>query len=194
MSAKDNEKEIVEDSFDEPVTLIARAMNALSVGERETCYEELHGVADHVRESPEFLEEKLAEFDQATLIVKNKPAYDRAFDRCPEYVESERTKFLRSENYDPAKAAKRMVNFFQAKLELWGEDSLHRPIRMSDFSEDDKVAFESGVAQLLPSRDSAGRAVVTFFHQECHAYYRTPENMVGPSRPVPNTSRVDPTT
>ena len=164
--------------LDAPVTLIARAMNSLSVGEREKGYEDLHGVADQVAETPQLLEAKLKEFDQAMMSIEEKPAYELAIARDPAFVESERVKFLRCENYDPLRAAKRMVKFFQSKLELWGKERLHRRILLSDLDKDDRASLNSGSAQCLPSRDSAGRAVMFFFYRECHAQYKTPPNMV----------------
>jgi hypothetical protein len=164
---------------DDPDSLIAEAMNSLSVNERDRVYEEVHGVADQVvHETPQFLQYKLLEIDQALALIPNKPAFDRAFALAPYYVQGERIKFLRSEQYDPAKAAKKMVNHFQAKSDLWGEDKIHRPIVLSDFTYDDYAFLKSGVAQVLPARDRSGRAL--FFHsfREFAGYYKTHENIV----------------
>jgi hypothetical protein len=163
---------------DDPVSMIAQAMNSLSVGEREQVYEDVHGVADQVTETPELIQQKLFEFDLAIASIRDKPAFEQAVAMNPLFVQSERIKFLRSENYDAVKASRRMVNFFKAKLELWGEDKLHRQIVLTDLSHDDRATLESGVAQVLPFRDRSGRPVIFASIREFSSHFKTYQNLV----------------
>jgi hypothetical protein len=165
---------------DDPISMIAQAINSLSVGERAKIYEDVHGVADQVTETPQFVQQKLFEFDLAIASIRDisRPAFDQAVAMNPSFVQGERIKFLRSENYDAVKASERMVNFFQAKLELWGEDKLGRQITYADFSGDDKAMLESGVIQILPSRDRSGRAVTFSSVREYANSFKTYHNLV----------------
>ena len=59
---------------------LAKEMNELSVQDRERLFEEIHGVAADVEESPEFLEQKLQDFDTALskLSYAKRKVLDRA--------------------------------------------------------------------------------------------------------------------
>ena len=164
-------------AVEEPMSLIARALNALSVDQRSAAYEDLHGVADEIEETPQLIQSKLLELDQALATIQEKSAFDRAMARSPEYVRSERLKFLRCENFDAPKAAKRMASFFETKLELWGDETLHRRITLNDFNEDDLATLKSGVMQICSSRDSTGRAIMVYFFRESHSHYKESKNM-----------------
>ena len=47
-----------------------------------------------------------------------------------------RLRFLRSELFDAAKAAKKIVGFLDLLLEYYGEFALRRPIRLSDLGKE----------------------------------------------------------
>lgn len=57
-------------------------------------------------------------------------------------------------------AAQRLVHYWNQKVELWGEERAFRPITVHDFVGQDRDALEKGGLRVLPSRDSAGRAIV----------------------------------
>lgn len=143
-------------------SIMALELNSMSFQERGLAYEEIHGVDDIVAETPEFVAEKLAALDEALFCIKNKPAYDQAVQANREYVKGHkfRLMFLRSERFNCEKAASRLVNFVEGKLQYFGPDSLGRPILFRDLDRDDVAALKTGYVQLLPSRDSAGRLII----------------------------------
>jgi hypothetical protein len=84
--------------------------------------------------------------------------------------------FLRSVEGSAKRAAKRFVQHFQTKLELFGQDRLCRPILLSDLDQYDMEALESGGFQILPQKDRAGRPIL-FGRYTCMRY-RSVTNMV----------------
>lgn len=151
-------KESFDATFD---TSLAQEMNALSLQERERKYEELHGVAEVVAETPEFLVESLQQLEQELLNIPNKQAYVRAWCINRKYVESRnfRVMFLRADLFDAKKAAARLVRFIEKKVEIFGPDTLARSLRLSDLNEDDLRTLKGGAVQILPSRDRSGRLI-----------------------------------
>ena len=150
--------------------LLASTLNKLSIKEREESMYELHGVAEAVPEDPEFVSKKMEDMEAALHNIVSKEAYVMAEFQSPQYVHDHkfRLQFLRSESFDPKKAAKRMVVFFQKKLELFGPDRLMKDIKLSDMDAKDMKALESGCFQLLPARDRAGRAICVVIPVSCH--------------------------
>jgi hypothetical protein len=141
---------------------VAQAINQMSLKEREVVYEELHGVARVVEETPAFVAQRLQALDQALRELSSKPAYDQAERICSQYVNNPkfRLMFLRAEYFDPKKAAIRLVKFMEEKLRYFGPRALARPLFLSDLDEDDKETVRSGALQILPARDRSGRAVL----------------------------------
>ena len=68
--------------------------------------------------------------------------------------------FLRSTKWDVELAAKKIVDFFQVKAELWGVDKVAKDITLEDFSEDDMAALRSGSNMILPIPDMPGRKIL----------------------------------
>ena len=93
-------------------------------------------------------------------------AYQMALQQDFQYVTSEKfqLQFLHADGFDhPEKAAIRIIQFFQIKLELFGKALLTKDITISDIynlSKHDKKSLESGFFQLLPVRDVGGRAIL----------------------------------
>jgi hypothetical protein len=143
---------------------VAKALNAMSMQERERCYHDIHGVSDVViDETPEFLESKLAELDvELSKISKKKEAYLLADAQDKEYTNCRklRLKFLRAESFNVQKAADHLFLYFEEKLNLFGrEQKLAKDIKLGDLDAEDREYLESGVGQLVPQRDRAGRCV-----------------------------------
>ena len=161
-------------------TLLAAEMNQMSLKERELVYEELHGVDEVIEETPSFINESLQELQRELQDISNKSAYNQAESMNPEYVQSQefRLMFLRAERFDAKKAASRLVNFMEGKLEYFGPDSLARPIELTDLDADDMAFIKSGVMQFLPGRDVAGRAILCDSISMHPRSYKTPRNMV----------------
>ena len=151
-------------------TSLAKEINQLSLAEREKgCYE-LHGVADVVEETPEFVEQCLCDLESEICKLEDnkKNAYEMAKKVNPGYIcgRSFRLKFLRADCFVTKKAATRLVGFLELKLELFGPKPIARELLLSDLNQDDMVLLQSGFFSVVPLRDSAGRTItvsVPFF-------------------------------
>ena len=142
--------------------VLAQEAYRLSMNEREEILDDLHGIAiTENEESAEFISRALTSLDDEIDQIPIKVAYEKALSLSPDYVRDPklRLKFLRADTFDPKSAAKRLVSFFEAKMELFGPEKVGQVIKLKDLSADDRVVLESGIIQALPGRDNAGRAV-----------------------------------
>ena len=73
-------------------------------------------------------------------------------------------KFLRADRFDSERAASRMVEYFRVKRDLFGPEKLSQEIMLEDLGNEGIQALKFGAQQILPTRDSQGRAIV-FGHQ-----------------------------
>ena len=160
--------------------VLAQELNRLNLQQRETLYEEIHGVDKIIDESPQFLHDKLAAFNNAILSIEEKPAYNLAYGIKSQYVEDPRFRlmFLRADSYDAALAANRCVNYLEEKHRLFGSGPLARRLFLSDLSKDDMVCLKSGALQVLPQRDKSGRAICGNFRNLIPRSYKVVDNMV----------------
>lgn len=103
-----------------------------------------------------------------------------ALEQDPEYIRNPkfRLMFLRSTNFEVPAAAQKLVAFLQGKWELFGPQTLTRSLLLSDLDKDDLACLKSGAYQLLPSRDSTGRAAIVDLHLILEKCYRNPINLV----------------
>jgi hypothetical protein len=149
---------------EDPSRILAKGMTDLSIEERESVFHDLHGVAEPIKEEPEFIAKSLAELDVEIAKKKNREAYEHAKRIDPQYVHSLefRLMFLRSERFDVKPTASRLVRHFETKLELFGPESLAREIRYEDLYEGAVKSLEAGDMQLVPLRDRTGRAIACF--------------------------------
>ena len=148
-------------------SLLAKEMYKLSTEERSRVLDEIHGVAEEIDETDEFITDCLKKMEEEVLKIRKRSAYEKALFVKPSAVKDPtfRLMFLRAEYYDPKKAAKRMVSYFHHKLRLFGFDSLIRPITLDDLDEHDKHALNAGTMQFLPIKDKSGRTIVCNFHK-----------------------------
>jgi lipopolysaccharide biosynthesis regulator YciM len=147
--------------------LLAKEMAAMSVQEREKSLNDIHGVSDLMDEEPSFVRAKMEEMDTELSKLTNnkgKEAYMQAESQNKEYVSCDkfRLKFLRAEMFNAKLAAGLMVRFFDEKEKLFGADKLTKEIKLWDLDEDDRKFLQSGVNQILPQRDPAGRRIITW--------------------------------
>jgi len=145
---------------------VVEGLNALSIKERENVYEEIHGIqnANTVEESPEMISRAVD--DLLNHIEKMKRPQKRAYEltrlMSPRFVRDQAflLMFLRADFFDVAKAATRLVNNFQVKLDLFGVDRLAKHITWDDMDEDDRSSVLDCSSQYYPElKDNAGRAV-----------------------------------
>eukprot|EP00526_Cylindrotheca_closterium_P009688 CAMPEP_0113622620 /NCGR_PEP_ID=MMETSP0017_2-20120614/11600_1 /TAXON_ID=2856 /ORGANISM="Cylindrotheca closterium" /LENGTH=420 /DNA_ID=CAMNT_0000532473 /DNA_START=31 /DNA_END=1290 /DNA_ORIENTATION=- /assembly_acc=CAM_ASM_000147 len=167
-------------SDDKIDSLIANALNQLSLDERETVYYEMHGVDEIVQETPGLVETSLNRLELELERIKHTHrkaiAYRMAEEMSPEYVQDQtlRMKFLRSEKFDVQKSAERMIRFFDCKLHFFGQAKLCQDITLQDLDKDDLKSLKAGYMQILPIRDRAGRAV--FIAVPSKQTFKTPMN------------------
>lgn len=151
--------------------ILAQELNDLSLQEREKVFNEIHGVADGVVETPEMIDEKLKELDECIRKIKKKPAFERALFLSPRYVRdrSFRVMFLRSTFFDATKAANKIVAYFRSKLELFGEEKLVKRLTLDDLDQDTLDELHRGSILWLPVKDRSNRPVL-FVVQKNFAY------------------------
>jgi hypothetical protein len=170
MQEEQGHQQRIEESID-PDNVVAKLvaeLNQMTFQEREKVCEELHGVEKITVETKELLATSLQEMEQALQGVPNRSIYEKAKRINADYVEdrSFRLMFLRSEYYNSERAALRLVKFLQNKVELFGEETLTRPIYLSDLSDDDVAFMKSGVVQLIQERDRSGRVILGDFNMD----------------------------
>lgn len=126
-----NMQDISSEEFNAPQESVdvqlAEELNGLSMQQRDQALHEIHGISAPLDETPELVSRKRIELDailRKLASKKTSSAYRLAVAINPEYASSESLQlmFLRSEEFDANKAAKKMVKFFEAKLELFGSD------------------------------------------------------------------------
>lgn len=141
--------------------LLAADMNSLSLQERDVVYDEIHGVANPVQETPSFVQTKLDELQQEIKKIKHEPAYDRATAMKPDYLLDPAfcIQFLRAKRFNTKAAAAQLVAHLEIKQELFGTHKLCSDISLSDLGEDDRDLLRSGMYPYIATRDRAGRAI-----------------------------------
>lgn len=145
--------------------ILAKELNDLSFKEREQVYDDIHGVSAGLadKETPEFIAKAIerlnAEIGQ--LPRTKRPTLDKAIFLKPSIETDMKFKlmFLRADEYDAFKAARRLAKYFEDKQSLFGEDKLVKKITLDDLNEEDMQLFRKGPCMVLPQKDSAGRPV-----------------------------------
>jgi hypothetical protein len=158
--------------------VLAKETCRLSLEEREEVLDDLHGITEIHEEASELIAGALTALEDEINQISKKTAYEQALSASPGYVHDPklRLQFLRADKFDHKRAAKRLVSFFEAKMELFGPEKVGRDIKLKDLSADDRDVLENGAMQALPGRDNAGRAV--FFQYLAHQRCPHVDNMV----------------
>jgi hypothetical protein len=151
--------------------LYNKDMYEMTPQEREQVLWDIHGVTSSSpellpKETPDFVQQKRHQLQQCLLQsnTHGTHAYSQALLQNARYVQSAEFQlpFLRCEQWQPAAACDKILQFLQLKLQLFGVDKLCRPhITISDLSKEDRKVLDSGFFQLLlTQRDVAGRAIM----------------------------------
>ena len=177
------EPDLSKDHFSD---LILDAFNALSLEDREKTTLKMYGILGGEDEenagafwdspssvssskSTEFIQEKLQEMDKELERIRASSAWsltiaaiDLAESTNLAYVQNPkfRRKFLAVEQWDATKAAARFIRHFDFKMELFGPDCVARDITISDLTREEIKILKQGHLQVLPVRDTAGRAIM----------------------------------
>jgi hypothetical protein len=142
-------------------SLLVEQLNKMSMQERLKIEEEVHGVADRIYEDPTEMAKLLERMDRELRKIKKKQAYDKATFLSPAHVKDPKLlmRFIRSERYDPVKAAIRMIKYFELKLELFGPDRLVKDITFEDLDSEAQAVIASGRIWFTRHKDRSGRGV-----------------------------------
>ena len=176
-------------------SFLVDTMNRLSMNEKEEAFADVHGISDSIEETPNFVQQKLSELDNGILklvggdgpgqsngVSAAAAAYNMARSMSPSYVSSRkiRLQFLRAHVFNVHEAARRILDFFELKLELFGKEKLTKDIELCDLDDEDMKCLESGWVLLRPERDSTGRPILTIVPIAASAISEscTPENKV----------------
>jgi len=113
--------------INQSMVTLAQDLNALTVQQREKIYNEVHGVADIIDEKPEFVSECLTTMRkclESEIPPTRKKAMDRAVFLRPSIRSDDKfhLMFLRARQFDSSKAALLMTQYFENKLELFGDE------------------------------------------------------------------------
>ena len=158
--------------------LLREELMKLSFEDRNKSQDEIHGVGcSAINETPEILNEALSELDRELnsniLPVEERRAYLKSQELFANttYVNSKafRLRFLRSTLFDVPKAAERINQYLSVMSDVFGEFTLERAPRISDFSKAELQEFRMGRYQFLPYRDRAppnGRRILAVFPDE----------------------------
>ena len=151
-------------AFDRDGARLAQEMHSLSVTERESIYEEIHGCGGIIQETPAMVAKCLEEIRSAIdqIPQQNRKAHSRAVFLRPSLESDDRCHlmFLRAHKFNATDAAYHMCRSFEHKLKLFGEEMLVKSITLDDLGETERFKhMYSGAVQMLPSTDSAGRGV-----------------------------------
>eukprot|EP00533_Pseudo-nitzschia_delicatissima_P002380 CAMPEP_0116089196 /NCGR_PEP_ID=MMETSP0327-20121206/6300_1 /TAXON_ID=44447 /ORGANISM="Pseudo-nitzschia delicatissima, Strain B596" /LENGTH=496 /DNA_ID=CAMNT_0003580379 /DNA_START=226 /DNA_END=1716 /DNA_ORIENTATION=- len=155
--------------------LMAKEFLSLSFQDRNDINEEMHGVSCLMPiETPELMDESLTKLEHeiGRIPSEEKGKYQLSQERYGTRNSSQeggsyvndvdfRMRFLRIELFDAEKSAKKLCQFLDVIVDLFGEYALQRPIRLSDFSEEELQVMRTGNLQLLPFRDRSGRRIIT---------------------------------
>ncbi|CAJ1939093.1 unnamed protein product [Cylindrotheca closterium] len=150
-------------------TQIASDLAQASPGDRERAYFDLHGIPNVWSETPQLIQQNLERMDQKVQGIRYKVAFEMAEAQSSRYVRDRelRLTFLRADMFDANKAALRFARFFQAKLDLFGQEKLALNITQDDLDHDDMMLLNSGYGRFLEQPDQTGRPVaVLFFNEE----------------------------
>ena len=142
--------------------MVTEGFEKLSPQDRNRSFDDLHGVSKPTEESPALVQRALEQLEVAiSKIDSERSAYDKAMFLNPNYCQNRdfRMMFLRSERFDVAKAALRMMRYFDLKLTLFGYKCLVRDVTFKDLDPEAQEIFMSGRGWFLNQHDRSGRRI-----------------------------------
>lgn len=166
---------------------------SISEQEREALRLDLYGYAALQRETPDFLQERLAALQDYLqqnddIPDSKKMVYEQALQECPDVVREESNPlfFLRAENYDAEAAAAGLVQYWIVRKAIWGnaafqpleqlehihQQQLKQQQQQQDYHNPPPSSPDSPIGNyiLLPN-DDMGRSVL-FFAEAGHQQAR----------------------
>jgi len=164
----------------------------------------MYGQRPQPEETPEFLSAKYAELEEelSKIPTEKKQGWTSANLKCPLLTnESHRLMFLRCEVFNVKEAAKRICNYWDKRIELFGEVLAYKPLHVGgangalhENSENtqqdaDRVRFTwkglyLGFIRPLMTHDTGGRAIVYTDPSVLKGYNHTVEERYGVVRSI----------
>ena len=113
-------------------------------------------------ETPAFVREKLVEFESALdeVAVGEKRGYLMAKEKCPS--ECDKLVFLRCEVFNVDQAVCRFVKYWNARIQVFGEEKAFLPMTIDGAMKDDAECIQLGYLQVASQVDPDGRAIGLF--------------------------------
>ena len=113
--------------------LLSNELKRLTLQEREKVTDDIHGIAKVADETPEFVKEHVAKFDEEIMKLRRRHGRNKSSDFAAAYEKARflnphlvlhdaefKLMFLRGDGFDAAVAASRMMKYFTTKLDLFG--------------------------------------------------------------------------
>ncbi|KAL3899896.1 MAG: hypothetical protein SGARI_006363 [Bacillariaceae sp.] len=143
---------------------VLQDFSKLTLAEQNLAYEDVHGVAELVKETPELIEKACHDLLQhlSETDYPNKASYLKALEKGSGYVHSTKMllAWLRCDRFDIPASAQRYVNYWALVDMVFGESNLGRDILLSDLPSGSVEHLKSySHIQFLSQRDAAGRAI-----------------------------------
>lgn len=117
----------------------------------------------HPDETPELISSSLSklEVELSQLPSDNKKAWEQAKERCPDLVDDKhKLMFLRCEVFAVDLAARRLVGYWDRRLELFGPEKAFLPLTLDGTLEDDSIALKRAFIQSTERIDESGRRII----------------------------------
>jgi len=144
-------------------------INTLADDKKEDAELDLLGMerSDTIDETKEFLSRKIDALLEELDSIDEKEAFELAMFMNPDYAVSKSfmTKFLRADRYDIHKTAKRIVKYWDRKVQLFGTEASFRPLELHDLKHEDMAAILLGGIRRLPDDDLSGRPIIMSYRK-----------------------------
>jgi hypothetical protein len=187
------ERTTTNDINDKQIDLLTKELDSMSMQEKERAMKDLHGTHCHnvghdddtmnnlglipstttatastsIKEGQYTPSQWMGMMDAAIQHARQDPAYPAlqlAYNTHYEYVQRQRWKFLRADDWDVPRAVTRLAAFLELKLELFGLDGLGTELTLADLPQEDVQLWKTtGFMQLSSERDRNGRVVGWIF-------------------------------
>lgn len=147
---------------------VQKEFDALDDETKDQLKRDLYGIDTPIDETSDLLEQSLAALREQLSSLEapeeddgEHQAYNRAREKCLEYVNSEKflLPFLRAERFDVDRAVTRILVYWDEKLKLFGEEHSFGPVTLASLQESDIQVIGDGGFSWLP-KDAHGRAVL----------------------------------
>mmetsp|Transcript_2658 Transcript_2658/g.3857 ORF Transcript_2658/g.3857 Transcript_2658/m.3857 type:complete len:187 (-) Transcript_2658:613-1173(-) len=153
----------------------------LSQEELELARRDCHGQPVSSNPSAERMAECITAMNRALEEIpeEKKQACVAAMAQCPAQCnDEEKRNFLWRVEFDPEKAAKRMVKYWEWRRELFGEDRCFAPMNRGGTLRSENKALQYSLLYVLPATDKTGRPIILMDPSQIKMHLYSEEQMV----------------